>query len=101
MRIEIHHYHHYPEIEKMSQQMDDLKNDFEQLKGAVGAVLDRVNALPQMVADAVAAAQNGDNAALAALDADVKSEVDTINAALAPVGVTPTNPADTTPLPPA
>ena len=52
VKIEIHHYHHYPELENMSQQLADIQREVQEAKDAqtsavvlITGLRDRINQL--------------------------------------------------------
>lgn len=77
MKLEIHHYHHYPEMTAVSEQLDNLTNEIAQMRGAVDSAITLINGL----ADQIEELQN-DPAALQALADDLRGQKEQLAAAV-------------------
>lgn len=93
MRFEIHHHFHNRFEEKIMAQLDSLKGDSAALTAKVTEILAYLKTVPQLVADAVTAAEAGDQATVDQIDADIKADIASLSSGL------PTPPAPATPAP--
>ncbi len=69
MKIELHHYHHYPEIANMSAQLDALKAEVTATRGAVDSAIALIGSLADQIEQL-----KDDPAALQALADDLRDQ---------------------------
>ena len=83
LRAILHHLHTLTDkVDTMSNELDALTAADKALDASVVAMLAYIQSLPKQIADAVAAAEAGDQAALGTLASDVQAQADKLSAAL-------------------
>jgi len=86
--LEIHYYHHYPELENMSQQLDDIRREVSEAKDVASSAVTLILGLKSRI-DALLASElelADLKAQLAGLSQDLSDSTDALAAAVATDG---------------